>query len=767
MAAKNWRQIFEKVRKMKRREFVFRSRQEISKRADALRASMGQDFGKGSRLLGQRRSGAFFFRPEQVEDLLRLIRARVPGYSEQVVDRAEKIFSHRFNLLGYENLDYGKEINWQLDAVHQKKAPRKPFYRIRYLDFDEVGDSKVTWELNRHQHLVTLAKAYRLTSNERYAREILSQWRSWHAQNPYPIGINWASSLEVAFRSLSWIWMRALLEATKFYGDAFRDEYLRAQALSGRHIERYLSTYFSPNTHLLGEAVALFFIGTMCGELRDAERWKTQGWQIVMQQAERQVNPDGMHFEQSVYYHVYALDFFLHAATLAMANGAEIPEKLEQTIERMMKVLFVLGRAGPPPRFGDDDGGRLFDPSRNRDQHLIDPLSTGTILFQRGEFKSLCKELREETIWLLGEAGVREWDEVEPKSVTPESEGFESSGIYVLSTSQARAQLIMKSGPSIPQTRGHAHADMLSVCLQSSGRTLLLDPGTYEYVGNDQDRNLYRSTGMHNAVTFDGQNQAEPDGPFSWKREIQTKTERWIRGETFDLLIGACQYAVVPQPAKWQRWVIALKSGFFLVRDLVEGDGEHRVEISWRLSPDLQMHKKDVFRVREASHGLALVTAQNHGWSEEVHKGPYSPVYGSQRTTTVLKFGKTRRLPAEFVTLLAPISETRETTGRLAVLSGEGAKGYRYEDGNEQYHFFFAKPGARWKCASVSSDARLACVAKQPGRTITFLCDGSYVEVDGKRVISAERKVDRCEVMRGESIEVFSSDPEAVSTPVA
>ena len=53
------------------------------------------------------------------------------------------------------------QIDWHCDRVHGKCAPRKPWFRVKYLDFAEVGDSKVTWELNRHQHLVTLAKAYR------------------------------------------------------------------------------------------------------------------------------------------------------------------------------------------------------------------------------------------------------------------------------------------------------------------------------------------------------------------------------------------------------------------------------------------------------------------------------------------------------------------------------------------------------------------------------------------------------------------------------
>src|ERR1700719_3715379 len=228
--ANSWKKIFEKLRNMDRRELRDRSRQEASKRSDMLLAKIGYDFGKKARSSDHVEAGKFFFRPDQVEKLFQLIRQRLPEQAGKIVERANKICSHPFDLLGYTDLDYGKQIDWRLDGVHQKTAPRKPFHRIQYLDFAEVGDSQITWELNRHQHLVTLAKAYRLSGDDRFAEEILSQWRSWHAQNPYPIGINWASSLEVGFRSLSWIWVHAFLEGTRFLTADFQDEYLRAQA---------------------------------------------------------------------------------------------------------------------------------------------------------------------------------------------------------------------------------------------------------------------------------------------------------------------------------------------------------------------------------------------------------------------------------------------------------------------------------------------------------------------------------------------------------
>src|SRR5579863_9496835 len=248
MPSKEWRNATSKLAQMDWPELRDRVRQEVSKRADAVLARAGFDFAKGLTKPANAKPGRFFFAPESVMSVVELIRQRLPQQAEQIIRQADKICHHRFDLLGYEDLDFGKPINWHLDPVHGKQTPRKAFYKVPYLDFEQIGDSKVTWELNRHQHFVTLAKAYRLTDDRRYADEIFQQWRHWHAQNQYAIGINWASSLEVAFRSLSWIWMYRLLEGTSAMPQGFRNEWLRAQTLSGRHIERYLSTYFSPNT---------------------------------------------------------------------------------------------------------------------------------------------------------------------------------------------------------------------------------------------------------------------------------------------------------------------------------------------------------------------------------------------------------------------------------------------------------------------------------------------------------------------------------------
>src|SRR5580700_4164468 len=197
----------------------------------------------------------------------------------------------------------------------------------------------------------------------------------------------------------------------------------------------------------LDASVALLFLGTLCPELSRAEHWKTRGWELVLQEARRQVLADGFHFEQSTYYHVYAIDFFLHAVVLASLNDLAIPAEFEKTIEKMMDALLLLGRAGAPPLLGDDDGGRLFDPRRNLSQHLLDPLATGAVLFHRGDFKAAAGELREEAIWLLGHQGVAEWDLLPAQQPSMASSSLQSARLHLLVTSNPASQLVIDGGP--------------------------------------------------------------------------------------------------------------------------------------------------------------------------------------------------------------------------------------------------------------------------------------------------------------------------------
>jgi hypothetical protein len=160
------------------------------------------------------------------------------AHAAEVVYLAEGILAHRFPLMGCE-IETGPDIDWRRDYMSGKSTGVDYFRWMPYLDFEQVGDHKVIWELNRHQHLVLLAQAWRLTGRPEFWNEIAAQLGTWWGANPYGYGINWASALEVAFRALSWIWIFHL--AGEAMSASFRARFLDSLYVHGRHIAGNLS----------------------------------------------------------------------------------------------------------------------------------------------------------------------------------------------------------------------------------------------------------------------------------------------------------------------------------------------------------------------------------------------------------------------------------------------------------------------------------------------------------------------------------------------
>jgi hypothetical protein len=695
--------------------------QEMHKRGDLLRRKAGMRAAT-IRLRDSSEEGKFFFDRGEAAARAELLRTHLPDEAAAIVREADEICAHRFCLLGYEGLVFAEggqngqnnEIDWHLDPVHGKRAPLDPWFTIPFLDFAAIGDHKVTWELNRHQHLVTLAKAWLLTHDDKYIRELSAQWRSWMKSNPYPLGINWGSTLEVAFRSLSWIWVDHLLAEAPAYAE-LRAEILPALAFHGRYIERYLSTYFSPNTHLLGEAVTMFFIGTLYAQMPHAARWKKDGWNIVLREAGRQVRPDGVYFEQSLYYHVYALDFFLHARALASRNDIDIPATYEDVLHKMLNVVAMLAQAGPAEGFGDDDGGRLFNPRRNRTEHMTDPLAIGATAFRRDDLPAA--RLTEESIWLYGKRAIAGLATNHPPSMalaasttsssglpTPNSPitsaAFPDGGIYVLADSTPIPQTMMiDGGPQGTGRCGHGHADALSLRLTIDGGRWLVDSGSGVYIASDPaDRNNFRGTAAHNTLRVDGVDQAVPCEPFSWTDIPAPQAENFVAGRTFTYFRGSHNgYKRLPDPVTHRRSVLRVNGwgnhrtenfrtendhsetdrpsindarsvGIWLMRDLVLGNAEHDLELNWHFASDITVRegaaceilaaRGDTLRAKPSeieprerrSNQLRMIQPSVTVWKSNITQSVLSPAYGRYQPAPVVRSEARIKLPAETAT---------------------------------------------------------------------------------------------------------------------
>jgi hypothetical protein len=562
------------------------------------------------------------------------IRARLAGtrHAADIRALARSVLSGRLPILGTE-LAPGQKISWRRDPFLGIETPAVYFRRIPYLDPARAGDHKIIWELNRHQHLVLLAQSHALEPDPAPAGEIERQLLDWMRENPFQRGINWTSALEVAFRALSWTWILHLAGAALSAG--FRDRLLEGLYRHGRHLESNLSIYFSPNTHLLGEAVALHALGTLFPRFPRARQWRGAGAQVVREQLSRQVRDDGSHFEQSSYYHVYTLDMLLFHGLLAGFDAA-----LREKLARMAEYLdALLSPAGELPLMGDDDGGRFFFPYGKRTGFGASTLATCAILLRRPEWLRDRRHLDDQAAWWLPSLPAAD---VPGPAAPLGSRLFRDSGLAVMRRDDV--QVLADAGPFGPGSAGHSHSDTLSVVVNVGREQVLIDPGTYTYVAAPQWRDRFRGSAAHNTIRIDGLDQAAPAGPFRWREPPRVSVTRWETGAAGDWLEAVCAYRGFRHLRR-----LEFRDARLRVFDRVEGPpGEHRVEQFWHPGEAVTRAGEGMFAIGARTvlrlEGGELIRGGDFGWR--------SAALGEKSETELIRVTYAGTLPVEMNAVL-------------------------------------------------------------------------------------------------------------------
>ena len=587
---------------------------------------------------------------------------------------------NRFDLLGYRTLWFGEPIDWHFDPVWSRRSPRVHWTQLDPLDPALVGDSKVVWELNRHQWVARLGCAYAVSGEERYADSALSAIESWIDANPYGIGVNWSSSLEVSYRLMSWSWTLMLVRDAAALSPARLSRILAYVWLHANYISRYLSFYFSPNTHLTGEALGLFYAGNLFREFDAAEGWRRLGARVLIAESRTQICGDGVHFERSTCYHRYTVETYQQFLLLAARNDISVPLELGDRVRRMVDVMLAVRKPdGALPEIGDADGGRLM-PLVERDQ--CDPrgaFAVAAAMLGRGDCADAAGGMTPDVPWLMGEEGVRAFAAITPtKPSGPTSRIFPSGGYAVMRTGWERDahQMIVDVGPlGCSFSAGHGHADLLTIQCSAFGEAVIVDPGTYCYTPETEWRNYFRGTAAHSTVTIDGRDQAEPAGPFSWRSKPCVHVREWRTNAECDLVDASHDaYSGITH----RRRVLFVKPDYWVIVDDVMADlkvgtttgvvpgfspAQHQIDLGFQFAP------MEVAIVRDR-WARAITPGGNTFWvgtfaasamKARVKTGELGPIrgwistdYGQRMPAPHVVFSAKTSLPWRSITLLIP-----------------------------------------------------------------------------------------------------------------
>ncbi len=520
-----------------------------------------------------------------------------PLETTQLIERATCIAQdNRWPLLGYGELKFGNPVEWRRDIISGETWPLD--YHLDINLAKQGADVRVLWELNRLAHLVTLGRAYTITHDEKLAETFFTHLEGWRAQNPVGRGPNWACAMEVALRAMNLLAAFQLFRKSPGLDAARLMPLLSMFDAHGAHIIRNSEfSYIGTSNHYLSDVVGLFWLGTMLPELECSKRWREIGKREMLREMDVQILDDGADFESSTGYHRYVLELYLYSFILCQANQSEMAERYWRKLHAMLTFVHGYLRSdGRAPLIGDSDSGQVLPiVKRDGDDHGY-ILSVGASFLKDPLFKPADNgAITEELLWLLGPDGLRDYQTLPANRDTNASTAYTDAGVYIMRAGDL-SLLLNASGCGVNGRGSHGHNDVLSVEISACGTGFIVDPGTYVYRTDLDERNLFRSTAYHSTVEVDAreQNVINKNLPFIIGDEAQPRVLTWETSPDRDLIVAEhLGYARFEKPITHRRSVEFDKTKrFWLIEDSLTGAGEHEFRFRFHLASDVDANLK-------------------------------------------------------------------------------------------------------------------------------------------------------------------------------
>ncbi len=537
-----------------------------------------------------------------------------------------------------------ESIDWSRDYKNGVSAPLRFYADLDYRDEREVGDSKYTWELNRHQFLLPWALEYRKTGDETAAAAVASVVLDWIARNPRYLGINWISALEHALRILNWGIAFDLCR-----GSAAVERSLpfvtAAVAEKALFIRDTLSLHSSANNHLMGELIGLLAGAAYFPDAAGVSAFGRFARTEVMREAAKQNHADGVNREQAIYYHHYTTEYILTAERLCQRTGEPLGVDVQQLAHRMLAFIHAMtDDSGQPFEIGDRDDGSVTGLNLGSGVSVFESLLwTAAVHFQDGDCGAHAARIAARSgREAVPDARTAYWyPDTAPALAAGRSprRHFFPDGGYFLSTDEGHSLLFKASPFGYPSIAAHSHCDQLSVLLRVSGQDLLTDGGTCVYHTEEKWRRYFKGTTAHNTVRVDERDQAEYAGAFLWATHAEGRLDPPREmGGSFEIVGRHDGYRRLADPVSHQRNVSWRAGVGYRIVDVLTGEKPHRFELVWNVGSAFTAHRVELPVDRVAA-----------AWRIDGSAGPVAHVVviAARRTGASQYHGDTER-PAGF-----------------------------------------------------------------------------------------------------------------------
>ncbi len=533
------------------------------------------------------------------------------------------------------------KYNWHFDPYSKLEFPKVFSKKINTRGFNNMS-AKHVWELNRMQFLPQIALKYRVSGDEKYLNLIKDLILSWIDDNPYMIGINWYSNIELGLRLINWAitWdildIQSITKKSKNLDHFITQKWVPVIYAHCKRIRSSLSRFSSANNHLIAELAGLF-IASSFWNFKESGKWKKFSKSELEKEIIKQHSKNGINREETSGYIQYITDLFLLSWFYAGRTENSFPNQYNERLHEMFNYIFqLIDSRGNLIRYGDaDDGHALFFENDDHLYNFRSLLTTGSILFREPDFKSKCSGYDCRNQLFFGNTYQTEFKDVDtffPENV--KSKFYPDEGHFFFRKSSAYKEILLHFNAAplgYLSIAAHGHADALSYVLHVDGIPIIVDCGTYTIHTQQDFRKYFKGTLAHNTIRVDNHDQALYKGPSLWNDHYRSKVLRCNQNELTEE-IRASHDGYVKNGVIHTRSIVFNKTeNRFLIQDTLDiSDGKlHQFELCHHLSPEVTIERKNnnVFLLK-CSPARTTEIKTDKKLRIELIKGQRNPILG-------------------------------------------------------------------------------------------------------------------------------------------
>ena len=437
-------------------------------------------------------------------------------------------------------VDVFKPIDWHLDVSTGQTFPMSFAHKID-IRSDRYGSAKHVWEVNRLQFLLHIALLYKKGRNEKYLELFRYHLTSWKNANPYMVGVNWYSNIEVNLRLICLYFCWQVLDVDKLLkvDDGIKkfvdDVWLPLVFEHAEYSYNHPSLYSSANNHLISEYAGLF-VAACCWNIPHRKARLKYAKAGLEREILLQNTSEGVNREEAAEYIQFIDDFFLIAAVVGCRAGIAFSDSYNGRLHAMASYMnAMLDCKCNYPMYGDGDDGFVLRPDEGGHFNNFKSLLVSfAVYFDDASFKRADVMWDDKNELLFGRTGREKFVRMpavaagflmDDNSFYPESGHFifkRTKGVAV--SGLRETYLHFDAAPlGFLSIAAHGHADALSFILHVDGNPVLVDAGTFTYHTHKDLRRYFVSTLAHNTVCVNGKNQANQAGPTMWLSHYHCK----------------------------------------------------------------------------------------------------------------------------------------------------------------------------------------------------------------------------------------------------